>query len=197
MGGSLYDVAPLNDGLVRLTFGRDVQTKPWLSEGALLWRTSDAQVDAKLKRLASSSSVKRTSVDVAVSVRDGRLTVQLTDGHFTVEEDVVVEPPATQPLTSATIVKAVGSLGDTPWKLGSVDVAIEGAWWCYAGEIKSARRRAVESLKMLRAPPQRSASQNYGVSRHMKNAAGADGGLKEIKTKPKSIASFFAPVKKK
>ena len=37
-------------------------TKPWLSEGALLWRTSDALVDAKLKRLASSATVKRTSV---------------------------------------------------------------------------------------------------------------------------------------
>ena len=143
----MYDVVPLSDGLVRLTFGRDVSTKSWLSEGALLWRTSDAQVDAKLKKLASSATVKRTSVDVAVSVRDGRLTVRLTDGQHSVEEEVVVEPPATQPLTSATIVKAVGSLGDTPWKLGSVDVEIEGAWWCYAGDIKHARRRAVESLK--------------------------------------------------
>ena len=46
VGGSLYDVDALSDGRVRLTFGRDVQTKPWLSEGALLWRTSDALVDA-------------------------------------------------------------------------------------------------------------------------------------------------------
>ena len=118
VGGALYDVVPLSDGLVRLTFGRDVSTKSWLSEGALLWRTSDSTVDAKLKKLASSATVKRTSVDVAVSVRDGRLTVRLTDGQHSVEEEVVVEPPATQPLTSATIVKAVGSLGDTPWRLG-------------------------------------------------------------------------------
>ena len=179
MGGALYDVAPLRDGLIKLTFGRDVASKPWLSEGALLWRTSDALVDAKLKRLASSATVKRTSVDVAVSVRDGRLTVQLTDSKHTVVEEVVVEPPATQPLTSATIVKAVGSLGDTPWRLGDVDVAIEGDWWCYAGEIKSARRRAVESLKKLRAPQQRSASQNYGAARQKRNEAGADGGLND------------------
>ena len=58
-----------------------------LSEGALLWRTSDALVDAKLKRLASSATVKRTAVDVAVSVRDGLLTVTLTDGQHTVVED--------------------------------------------------------------------------------------------------------------
>ena len=140
----MYDVAPLSDGLIKLTFGRDVQSKPWLSEGALLWRTSDAVVDSKLKKLASSATVKRTAVDVAVSVRDGLLTVKLTDSKHTVVEEVVVEPPATQPLTSATIVKAVGSLGDTPWKLGSVDVEIEGDWWCYAGDIKTARRKAVE-----------------------------------------------------
>ena len=90
-----------------------------------------------------------------------------------------MEPPATQPLSSATIVKAVGSLGDTPWRLGDVVVAIEGDWWCYAGEIKSARRRAVESLKKLRAPQQRSASQNYGAARQKRNEAGADGGLND------------------
>ena len=179
VGGALYDVVPLSDGLVRLTFGRDVSTKSWLSEGALLWRTSDAQVDAKLKKLASSSSVKRTAVDVAVSVRDGRLTVRLTDSKHTVVEEVVVEPPATQPLTQQTIVKAVGSLGDTPWKLGDVSVDIEGAWWCYAGEIKSARRRAVESLKKLRAPTQRSSTMNYGAARQKRNDAGADGGLND------------------
>ncbi len=179
MGGSLYDVAPLSDGLVRLTFGRDVQSKPWLSEGALLWRTSDALVDAKLKRLASSATVRRTAVDVAVSVRDGLLTVRLTDGHHSVEEEVSVEPPATQPLTSATIVKAVGSLGDTPWRLGGVSVDIQGDWWCYAGDIKQARRKAVEALRVLRAPQQRSASQNYGAARSAKNAAGADGGLND------------------
>ena len=145
----------------------------------MLWRTSDSTVDAKLKKLASSSSVKRTSVDVAVSVRDGRLTVQLTDSKHTVEEEVLVEPPATQPLTSATIVKAIGSLGDTPWKLGDVSVDIDGAWWCYAGDIKQARRRAVEALKKLRAPAPRSASQNYGAARQFKNAAGADGGLND------------------
>ena len=55
-------------------------------------------MDSKLKKLASSATVKRTAVDVAVSVRDGLLTVQLTDGQHTVVEDVVVEPPATQPL---------------------------------------------------------------------------------------------------
>ena len=175
MGGSLYDVDALSDGRVRLTFGRDVQTKPWLSEGALLWRTSDALVDSKLKKLASSATVKRTSVDVAVSVRDGRLTVRLTDGQHSVEEDVVVEPPATQPLTTATIVKAVGSLGDTPWRLGGVSVDIQGDWWCYAGDIKQARRKAVEALRVLRAPQQRSSTMNYGAARQKRNEAGADG----------------------
>ena len=86
----MYDVSELSDGLVKLTFGRDVASKPWLAEGALLWRTSDALVDAKLKRLASSATVKRTAVDVAVSVQDGRLTVTLTDSKHTVVEEVVV-----------------------------------------------------------------------------------------------------------
>ena len=116
----------------------------------MLWRTSDALVDAKLKRLASSATVKRTSVDVAVSVRDGLLTVALTDGQHTVVEEVVVEPPATQPLTSATIVKAVGSLGDTPWRLGGVSVDIQGAWWCYAGRdqiCEAPGRRVTEKVE--------------------------------------------------
>jgi collagenase-like PrtC family protease len=179
VGGSLYDVEELSDGHVLITFGRDVASKPWLSEGALLWRTSDSIVDAKLKKLASSSKVKRTAVDVTVSIVEGHLEIKLSDGRHNVTTRTPVEPADGQPLTTATIVKAIGSLGDTPWRIGPVEVGLEGDWWCPLGDIKQARREAVEALRRLRAPAKRINKPTYGAARTKRNAAGADGELRD------------------
>ncbi|CAL6316050.1 unnamed protein product [Bathycoccus prasinos] len=56
----------------------------------------------------------------------------------------------------------------------------------------------VAELKKLPPKPP-SVNKKFGAPEKEKTIfkLGADGGLKEIKTKPKSIASFFAPVKKK
>jgi len=179
VGGSLYDVAVQANGYVRITFGRDVAGKPWLKEGALLWRTADTLVDAKLKKLASASNVKRTAVDVAVAIVASRLELTLSDGRHTVMETTPVAPATDKPLTTDTVVKAIGIMGDTPWTLGTVAVDLDGDWWCGGKDIKQARRAAVEQLKKLRAPVNRTAPTVFGAARARRNLAGADGGLED------------------
>ncbi|CAL6322040.1 unnamed protein product [Bathycoccus prasinos] len=65
---------------------------------------------------------------------------------------------------------------------------------------KTASNNTTPGAELKKLPPkQPSVNKKFGAPEKEKTIfkLGADGGLKEIKTKPKSIASFFAPVKKK
>ncbi|CAL6312755.1 unnamed protein product [Bathycoccus prasinos] len=65
---------------------------------------------------------------------------------------------------------------------------------------KTASNNTTPGAELKKLPPKPpSVNKKFGAPEKEKTIfkLGADGGLKEIKTKPKSIASFFAPVKKK
>ncbi|KAH8056917.1 collagenase [Aureococcus anophagefferens] len=79
VGGALYDVKQVAGGF-DVTFAKAVAARPWVRAGARVWRTADAAVDAKLRGLASSKPLRRTEVDVRVSVDGGELVVEIDDG---------------------------------------------------------------------------------------------------------------------
>jgi putative protease len=124
--------------------------------GAHVWKTSDATVDKKMKRLSEAPLPKKIQLvakisvigtvgePLVVSIQDqatGRQGVGMTEG--------VLQPAESKGLESKTIRKAIGTLGNTEWNLsGDVDTTgVEEGVWCPASWIKEARRKAAGDLQ--------------------------------------------------
>ena len=135
------------------------------ARGDLVWRTSDADLDARLRRMipegdvSETAAVRREAVVVRVTATNvgeplvieiedakGRLGRAVSDGVLTKAEK--------QPMSLASLAKAVGELGGTPFSLGELDVANVAFdaldAFVPAGVIKSCRREAVEALVAAR-----------------------------------------------
>ncbi|CAB9513182.1 Uncharacterized protease [Seminavis robusta] len=125
--------------------------------GAHVWKTSDATVSKKMKRLSEAPIPKlqrqaRVTVEgsigapLVVTIRDettGREGVGTSEG--------VLQPAEKKSLDEQSISKAIGTLGNTDWELLAINginsSRVEAGAWCPAGWIKECRRQAVEELQ--------------------------------------------------
>ena len=172
LGGPIFNIEELNQkGDVLVRFGKDVQRnwkksddasrrgigsrKPLAPEGAHVWKTADASVEKKMKRLIEAEKPRRF-VKVTVSGSIGtslRVEIKdLTTGVVGIgESDGVLEMAERDGLQEKSIIKAIGTLGNTQWRLieGSekIDMKdLESGGWCPVSWVKKARQRAVEDL---------------------------------------------------
>lgn len=157
-GGNLYAVldqsqAQVNDeidsGQVELQFGRSFDLNR-VRVGDRLWRTKDATMDKGLRgdrALAERKTPLRCRVTGNL---DQPLTIQFTDrlGQiFSAHSEKRLVSASGRPLDQATIAKAIGQLGDTPFEIAELEVDLgDQALFIPLGEIKATRRRAVEQL---------------------------------------------------
>ena len=186
LGGAIFDVIEMDSNrraggrrlVVRLS--RDVERHwkevddrssrehdmpPLAPVGAHIWKTSDAIVDKKMKRLAESPPPK-TNMFVKVSGRIGEaLKLELYDptcekkriGIGRTPGELVAAERSGISLTS--LQKAIGTLGNTPsWILSGEDridtSELQEDVWCPVSWIKEARRQAVEELLTISSPKQ-------------------------------------------
>ena len=171
LGGPIFDVQDMNDGTTLVRFGNGVEKEwkktddssrrgygsrvPLAPPGAHVWKTSDATVDKKMRRLIDAAP-PRGLVKVTVRGQIGStVSIEITDlitGKVgTGESEGVLEEPEQRGLDEKSIRKAIGTLGNTQWKMledgGSVDLdGLEMNSWCPISWVKKARQRAVEDL---------------------------------------------------
>lgn len=194
LGGPIYDIEELGDNEVRIRFGRDVERKwkradentrkgvggshgvPLAPVGAHVWRTSDAAVDKKMRKLSSADAPRKLArVSVKGTVGEP-LVVSIVSGERkgtgTIEQ--VLEKATGSGLDPAKIRKAIGTLGNTGFVIAG-DIDVEGVSkdaWCPMSWIKEARRKAVEDLekkstKMGEISPEKDALAHVGVAAFM------------------------------
>ncbi len=171
LGGPIFDVQHLQDGttLVRLSNGVEKQWKktddasrrglgsrvPLAPTGAHVWKSSDATVDKKMKKLIGSA-LPRGLVKLKVTGQIGTpLKVEIIDlisGEIGMgeSEGVLVEPEQ-KGLDTKSVQKAIGQLGNTQWTVMSggngLDLnELELNSWCPISWVKKARQKAVEDL---------------------------------------------------
>jgi len=171
LGGPLFDVQDMDDGTTLLRFSNGVEKvwkntddasrrgmgsrKPLAPPGAHIWKTSDAVVDKKMKKLIEASPPKVFSRVEVTGEIGTRVTVRIHDlitGIVGVgeSEGVLVEPEQ-KGIDEKSVRKAIGTLGNTEWKLpedgSGVDLSgLEMNAWCPISWVKKARQRAVEDL---------------------------------------------------
>ena len=171
LGGPLFDVQDMDDGTTLLRFSNGVEKewkntddasrrglgsrKPLAPPGAHIWKTSDAVVDKKMRKLIEASPPKGF-VRVEVTGKIGtRVTIRIHDlitGNIGVgeSEGELVEPEQNG-IDEKSVRKAIGTLGNTEYKLpedgSGVDLSgLEMNAWCPISWVKKARQRAVEDL---------------------------------------------------
>ena len=172
LGGPIFKVGSFSeDGDVVIRFGRDVErnwkktdesskrgigTRELLAPiGAHVWKTADATVDKKMKRLIESSK-PRDMVKISISgnigtplqvkiidVSTGKTGVGVSEGNLQKGEQ--------GGLNQTSITKAIGTLGNTKWVLLEGEEGIDFSHldtetWCPVSWVKKARQHAVEDL---------------------------------------------------
>jgi putative protease len=169
LGGAIFELYETSNGRVVIHFSHDVESKwkkyddnsrkgigsglPLAPAGAHVWKTSDAAVDKKMKRLSEAAPPRNiATVRVSGSLGErlrveiddglGRIGVGRTEGELTLAERAG--------FSDTVIKKAVGTLGNTQWAIGGDEIDISGlddGTWCPNSWIKEARRQAVQDLE--------------------------------------------------
>eukprot|EP00977_Amphora_coffeiformis_P028711 scaffold36641_cov183-Amphora_coffeaeformis.AAC.1 len=168
LGGAIFQITDLGQGRVVIHFSRDTErnwkrydeqaqksgTTPLAPPGAHVWKTSDAAVDKKLKRLSEAPAPKSTGVTVSVSGKLGKpLQVRIDNGLGSIGLGATqgnLETAERSGLSPEGVQKAIGTLGNTPWNInGDIDLSeLDDGAWCPVSWIKEARRQAVEDLEL-------------------------------------------------
>lgn len=160
----------VSTGEYTVTFGANQIDFNRVEVGQLVWRTSDPTLEAKLAKMVPTESTDATSRDgrrdpatVVVSGALGEpLTVKIIDDAGRVGQGQtasVLEKSQKKALDEKSLKKAIGELGGTPLVVAKVDTTtlqgivedgatVESGAGLYIppGDIKSARRDAVEAL---------------------------------------------------
>ena len=151
-GNSLTDETDSGD--VELLFGGEVPLSR-VQAGDRIWRTRDSAHDGGTHldpRSASSRVLVTLTLTGSVS-QPLRLHLDDGDGHrVDMHSAALLQPAGGRPLDRVSLLRAIGTLGDTPFTLADVDIApslLDGLF-LPVGEIKQARRAAVDALLAAR-----------------------------------------------
>jgi collagenase-like PrtC family protease len=182
LGGPIFDIQDLEDGNVVIYFGREVQKRwkriddlsrkgqgsrmPLAPVGAHVWKTSDATVDKKMKKLVNSAPPKSV-VNVSIRCEIGQqIKVEIKDlvtgkvGQGRSEN--VLEQADQRGIDESSVLKAFGKLGGTDFIINEDDgfhIYIEDNTWGPISWVKKARQEAVNNLQ--KALSDRSENQSY------------------------------------
>jgi putative protease len=156
-GGRVYEVVRQLDGRVELKFGNRAIQFDRIRIGDLIWRTDDPNVSQAAKPFTEATApVSRQTVRVHVEAREGQpLITEWSLGRVSVQ----VKSPAAlgaaqnRPICIELIQDQFSRLGGTPYKLGEVQLEIEGNPFAPVSLLNQMRREAVESLQHSQSKP--------------------------------------------
>jgi U32 family peptidase len=175
LGGSIFAIQDLGDNRLAIQLGRS-ETQMWQDHeanrrrrrgndpddnedeerelvpvGAHVWKTHDAVVERKFRKLSELSPPRRHAVKIRVDGAIGRpLTITMADDFGSVaakSSNFLVASEKGTGMDGDKIRKAIGTLGNTDYYIsnGSVDLScLEETAWCPISWIKDTRRAAVE-----------------------------------------------------
>ena len=157
VGGNVYRIdrdgervtREIDTGMVLLRFGRGFDIAR-VQAGDHVWRTRDAATDSG-PRLGAAIDAGRLIVDVEIRGRANEpLRLSLSDrrGHrTTVQTADRLQPAHKRALDQDAVRKAFGQLGDTPFRIGRMELAVEPGLFLPLGAIKQARRQLVAGFR--------------------------------------------------
>jgi len=155
-GGRVYEVFPLKDGVVRLSFEYGKLDFNVIKLGHLLWKTDDPQLNRELRKSwAGELPRPKHLMDVLVMGKaGGPLYIDATclgiEVH--VESQIKLQMAHKRPLTDETLREQLGRLGETSLELGVLENRLEGEVMLPVSELNRLRRELAEKVEAYVRP---------------------------------------------
>ena len=150
-GGRVYQVLPLRDGAVRLSFEYGKLDFNLIRIGHLLWKTDDPQLNKELRKSWAGEIPKaKRALDMIVSGRAGEpLSIEgrCLECTAVVQSAVLLQVAEKRPLTGETLRGQLGRLGETPFELRKLENKLEGEVIVPVSELNRLRRELAEKLE--------------------------------------------------
>jgi len=157
-GGRVYEVLPLKDGVVRLSFEYGKLDFNVIKLGHLLWKTDDPQLNRELRKSwAGELPRPRHLLDVIVMGRAGNpmfLEATCLGISICVESQIHLQTAHKRPLTVETLREQLGRLGETSLELGTLENRLDGEVIIPLSELNRLRRELVEKVEAYLRPTQ-------------------------------------------
>ncbi len=155
-GGRVYEVLPLRDGAVRLSFEYGKLDFNVIKLGHLLWKTDDPALNRELRKTFSGELAKpRRTLDLTVTGRAGvPLRIEGRCGEITcsVESAMPLELAQKRPLKDESLRAQLGRLGETDMELGVLNNQLQGQVIIPVSELNRLRRELTEKLAASTPP---------------------------------------------
>jgi putative protease len=140
---------------VQLVFGRSHINASRIKPGALVWKTSDPRLERELRNTFDGDAVRfRRPVKALVTGAVGvPLALELWDwegNHVEVLDSEPAELAREHALSAEVLGRQLGRMGNSPFRLGELEVRLQGDVMVPVSRLNDLRRRAVDALCALR-----------------------------------------------
>ena len=152
-GGRVFEVLP-RGGAVELRFANRALDHARIRRGDLVWRTNDPELEKRIRGLP----VERLPVRVHVTAREGAPLAAVWEAggiRVTVESAAPLGHARNRAIDAELLREQFSRLGNTPYRLASLELAVEGAPFAPASLLNRVRRDAVERLEAASIAPRR------------------------------------------
>jgi putative protease len=154
VGGRLMQVDPLPGGRVALKLGPGRIDCSGLQPGSPCWLTSDPQLERQLERLAQlEPPEQRQPLQLRVWGRvDEPLRLEaaampgMAGGPWQVASSQLLQLARGAALDRDRLEQQLGRLGGTPWRLGELELCLEGELFLPVAQLNELRRALVDRL---------------------------------------------------
>lgn len=151
-GGRLYGVRGLGKGLAELEFANRAIDLSRIHAGDLLWRSDDPEITKYAKTWTEATNpVYRRPIDVSVEAITG-FPLRIRFGAVELTSPEALAAAKNQGLTREALEEQLSRLGNTPYRLGTLEARIEGNPFVPVSLLNQLRREAVEKLEASQAP---------------------------------------------
>ncbi len=157
-GGRIYTVETRR-GETYLTFGRDVLNVRRINIGDRLWKTSDPELDKRVRQSYEHENRFQRPIDFEIHGSVGEPLVAILrdrNGHvIQVESTMACIEAHSKPIDTEKLRDQFGRLGGTPFEMGTLINQSTGKIMVPVSELNRMRREGVERLESVRSEPKR------------------------------------------
>ena len=155
-GGRIYTVETRR-GETYLTFGQDVLNIPNINIGDRIWKTSDPELDKRVRQTYDHENAFQRPVDIEIHGGVGEVLVAILRdrlGHIVqVESTMPCIEANHKPIDTEKFRHQFGRLGGTPFELGELVNHSTGLIMLPVSEMNRMRREAIDKLLVARSQP--------------------------------------------
>lgn len=138
----------------RLLFHRDQSGLNWgrIKPGQLVWKTDDPKLNKRLTVSWRNAKLEpvRDTLDIVVDGSAGKPMV-LACGKVSVQSSEWLEVAQSRPFTNDVLMKQLGRLGGTEWKLGTLNNNLEGDVMMPVSALNRLRRALVAAMDVAKS----------------------------------------------